>query len=651
MKRKHFGSTTEERNWIANKGRTVDVYKNDSEVMGYITEDKVKTAIDSFGSGKAAGPDQIKPIVLKNLPSSYIKKLTELYRASIGLGYIPKVWADSKVIFIPKQGKGDYFEAKAFRPITLMNFIFKSLEKIMLWRIREVTLKENPMSKYQHGFRERMSTDTALTTVVDKIEQGLLNKEITVGIFLDIKGAFDNIKIDYVLKEMRYKGVEEDICKWYEKYLMNRNSTIELNDYRNRFGIDRGLPQGGNLSPIVYNMAIDRHLNGLNSGGVSTIAFADDTTVLATGKCIDTIINLLQRKVKTLEKWSKDAGVEFNTDKSVAMVFTNKRKIKEIPIKLQGKPLEYVQETKYLGVTLTPKLSWNTHLKNKISSCKRQMYLVKRMVNNRFDMSMKALKWMYTACIRPKILYAAHIWGHTLSKKMIQELYRINSLGCRSIAPCWRSTPTKALEIIWNIEPLHLAAQARGLSTYVRTKDIVTTTWSGYGKGKNGHWKQWEKLHNKLGIPGQIEHKINKRVWEKAYEVQPFRKNTNSLKDKIFTMEHPNILYVYTDGSKIEDDRTGYGFVYRYRNENIFSEAGHTGQKRSVYQAELCGLIQATQTLNNGFPAQEKIEFRVDNQAVLKRLQGNKVSTELEFECRKELNELGKTKKDTTEMG
>ena len=645
LKSKHFGSTTRERDWVPDKTRKIDIYGSESEVMNYITEEKVTAAIESFGSGKAAGPDQIKPMVLKNLPSSFKKRLTEMYKASIGLGYIPKAWADSKVIFIPKQGKADYQDAKAFRPITLMNFVFKSLEKLMLWRIREKTLIESPMSKYQHGFRERMSTDTALTTVVDKIEQGLLNKEITVAVFLDIKGAFDNIKIDYALEEMRHKGVEEEICSWYGKYLLNRNSTIELNDYRNRFGIDRGLPQGGNLSPIVYNMAIDRHLQELNTGGVSTIAFADDTTVLATGCSIETITNLLQNKVKMLEKWSKHAGVEFNTEKSVAMIFTNKRRVKEIPIMLQGKNLDYVQETKYLGVTLTPKLSWNAHLKNKIASCKRQMYLIRSMANNRFNMSMKGLKWIYTACVRPKILYAAHIWGHSLSQKMVQDLYRINSLGCRSIAPCWRSTPTKALEMLWNVEPLHLAVHEKGLSTYTRIKDIVRTAWSGYGKGKNSHWRIWKTASNKLGLPEQIEHKANKKVWDSKYEILPFKTPKGGLKDKINAMERPNVLYVYSDGSKLDDNRTGYGFVYRYQNNIMYSEAGFTGTNKSIYQAELCGLREAVKHINAGFQAPEKIEFRMDNQAAVKRLQGYSVRTQLELDCKAELNKLGKSRK------
>ncbi len=116
-------------------------------------------------------------------------------------------------------------------------------------------------------------------------------------------------------------------------------------------------------------------------------------------------------------------------------------------------------------------------------------------------------------------------------------------------------------------------------------------------------------------------------------------------------MESPNVLYVYSDGSKIEDSRTGYGFVIRHQNKSIYSESGFTGKNQTVYQAELCGLREAVKHINSGFQVPEKIEFRMDNQAVLKKLQGNTVSTKLELDCKNDLNRLGKIKKCLFEMG
>jgi len=63
--------------------------------------------------------------------------LVHIYRASIALGYIPRIWRSSRVTFISKPGKPNYAAAKAFRPISLASFLLKGLEKLVeipAWR-------------------------------------------------------------------------------------------------------------------------------------------------------------------------------------------------------------------------------------------------------------------------------------------------------------------------------------------------------------------------------------------------------------------------------------------------------------------------------------------------------------------------------------
>ena len=56
---------------------------------------------------------------------------------SMQLGYNPKIWRESKVIFIPKAGKKSYTTTNAFRPISLMQFLYKINEKIIAIEIEE----------------------------------------------------------------------------------------------------------------------------------------------------------------------------------------------------------------------------------------------------------------------------------------------------------------------------------------------------------------------------------------------------------------------------------------------------------------------------------------------------------------------------------
>jgi len=54
--------------------------------------------------------------------------------------------------------------------------------------------------------------------------------------------------------------------------------------------------------------------------------------------------------------------MEFHPDKCKMLRITNKRKIIESCYYIHGHELENVTEAKYLGVTLTKKMSWNTHI-------------------------------------------------------------------------------------------------------------------------------------------------------------------------------------------------------------------------------------------------------------------------------------------------
>ena len=102
-----------------------------------------------------------------------------------------------------------------------------------------------------------------------------LKKEYCLGIFLDIRGAFDNIKPDVIHKALLEFGAETDRAGWYLDYLRVRLISFHLNgSIVQKVGI--GLPQGGVASAKFWNLAFDGAVKIINSGGVVGKAFADD---------------------------------------------------------------------------------------------------------------------------------------------------------------------------------------------------------------------------------------------------------------------------------------------------------------------------------------------------------------------------------------
>jgi hypothetical protein len=90
-------------------------------------------AFRQFGKHKCLGPDGFCPLVLCHLPEKARKALIDIYNAVIELQYTPLLWRGSDIVFLPKPGKQDYTDKRAFRPISLMPFLFKALERLIKW--------------------------------------------------------------------------------------------------------------------------------------------------------------------------------------------------------------------------------------------------------------------------------------------------------------------------------------------------------------------------------------------------------------------------------------------------------------------------------------------------------------------------------------
>ena len=174
---------------------------------------------------------------------------------------------------------------------------------------------------------------------------------------------------DRGMKRIRLPGV---IQQWYDDYLHNRIVHADLKQSKIVVTLDRGTPQGGVLSPLLWNIVFDEMLDIFRTGPVRALGYADDGSLLVCGKDPHTLVSLLQAGLDKVTKWGQENGLNFSPTKTVAVVF-GARKTKSFPtLRLNGQTLRYSTSVKYLGVLIDNRLQFRQHIQDR---CKKACLL------------------------------------------------------------------------------------------------------------------------------------------------------------------------------------------------------------------------------------------------------------------------------------
>ena len=84
----------------------------------------------------ATSVDNLSILIVQRCFREFVIFLQRIFIASLRLGVFPTQWKTAKVIALGKPGKKSYSEARAYRPISLLNHMGKLLESIMNTRLK-----------------------------------------------------------------------------------------------------------------------------------------------------------------------------------------------------------------------------------------------------------------------------------------------------------------------------------------------------------------------------------------------------------------------------------------------------------------------------------------------------------------------------------
>ena len=204
--------------------------------------------------GKAAGPDRLKPILLKELCEEIAPIIQVIFERSIQTGKLPAEWCRAQVSPIFK--KGDKTSAANYRPISLTCILCKVLEHIMASHLVKHFDKHDLLYDLQHGFREKRSCDTQLTMLLEDLARNTSVGKQTDLILLDFSKAFDKVNHSKLIWKLHQYGIRGNALSWIQAFLGNRSQTVVIEgEESGSVPVSSGIPraQSWDLSYFLFS--------------------------------------------------------------------------------------------------------------------------------------------------------------------------------------------------------------------------------------------------------------------------------------------------------------------------------------------------------------------------------------------------------------
>ena len=215
---------------------------------------EVKLAVKQSKKGNAPGPDNVTIDLIETADELVYGKIATLFNECLHQSKIPEKWDEAIIILLYK--KGDQKDISNYRPISLLNNIYKLFTKIITNRITR-TLDEN-QPREQAGFRKGFSTVDHLHAVNQLIEKCVEYKIPLVAAFVDYNKAFDSVEISDVLEALHEQGIEPVYINIFKHIYKQAKSFIRMHKDSKPFHLGRGVRQGDTSSPKLFTACLEK---------------------------------------------------------------------------------------------------------------------------------------------------------------------------------------------------------------------------------------------------------------------------------------------------------------------------------------------------------------------------------------------------------
>lgn len=601
-----------------------------------LSPQEVQKAVFEAESHSAAPKGSFPAIVLQEAWPVVSHYVTTLFRACLVHSHHPLAWKTAQVRAVPKPGKTTYGTVKSYRPIALLPVLSKALEKIMAHRLTHYAC-EGALPPEHHGGLPSHSREQALLTVTEQIKAHHRARKACVLVKTDITSAFDQASHKEICRALSRRGIPPHEVGYIRSFLARRAVDVQVADVSvRRSSLQRGVPQGSPLSPILWLFYTADLLELLRGHDCLTVGWLDDVTLLTAGQTPAEAGNKATQALRKASWWSKHTGSMFAPEKCESMLMKRKRNRSPWEVALDGSPLPQVDSLTLLGVIVSTNLSPRRHVLKRVQVATNTLNALRRLSTQRGGLSYALMRRVCMSVVLEQLDSGCISWFRHDAYRQQAFITLLDTVQLRCaqlISGGYRSAGVAALEYECDLIPTQLRLQEKSLRFAAKAQTLPHT---------HGFAAVWElscsttvhrypstlaSFQQSYPWPEQVE-VINKGIQAPWQETLPagldIAANRGDAADNILTgVSRPDASTwsIYTDGSVVAD----------YAGAGARIEAGQLVSTHSwplrpgitVFVSELCALayalLEVERLLEATASKPAEIIVLADNQAALTR--------------------------------
>ena len=288
MWQQHFSSIFNNQSCSSNDEEFLsELFNVQAAEVPCISPEDVCCALSKLKDGKSPGWDHLSNEHLLHLETDVLSNIAVLFNSMLNHSALPDRMIYSLLVPLVKDKSGTISDKSNYRAIALSTSLSKLLELVLVDRIAPFL----STSDAQFGFKEGHSTTLATYVFKETVNFYTSHGSPVYACFMDASKAFDRVCHLTLFRVLADRGVPLPYLKlllvWYRTQKMAVKWADSESDL---FLVQNGVRQGGNLSPLLFNVYIDSIISELREMKVGCIigktvinvlAYADDIVLLA----------------------------------------------------------------------------------------------------------------------------------------------------------------------------------------------------------------------------------------------------------------------------------------------------------------------------------------------------------------------------------